>query len=379
MKKLLCSTLAIFALAQAPVVFAGFPIPPAPTFNAKSWVLLDARTGQILAQSHENQHLAPASLTKLMVAYITFTALHSGAIHLHERFTISTAAWRTGGSRMFLMPGTQVSVNDLLKGLIVDSGNDAAVALSQAIAGTRGSMVGLMNRYARKLGLHNTHYEDVDGLPAPDHYSSALDIARLSRAIIRQYPALYHRYFAIKTFTWDHITQNNRVSLLWMDPWVDGLKTGYTEQAGYCMDASGHQDGMRLIAVVMGAPSWNARVNDAQALLNWGFSFYHDHRLYGAKQPLAKIPVWMGSHDHVAVGLARSLWVSVPRLDYRSLRIQMKLPKSLTAPFGPNPAIGSLRVILHGRLLVARNLYPLRAVKRGSWFHRLIDSIEEAF
>jgi len=379
LKKLLCWTLAAFALTRAPIVLAGFPIPPAPAFQAKSWVLLDSRTGQVLAESHEDRHLAPASLTKLMVAYITFTALHSGAIHLNERFTISTAAWRTGGSRMFLLPGSQVTVNDLLKGLIVDSGNDAAVALSQAIAGTRGSMVGLMNRYARKLGLRNTHYEDVDGLPAPDHYSTALDIARLSRAIIRQYPSLYHRYFAIKTFTWDHITQDNRVSLLWMDPWVDGLKTGYTQQAGFCMDASGHQDGMRLIAVVMGAPSWNARVNDAQALLNWGFGFFHDHRLYGAKQPLARIPVWMGAHDRVKVGLFRSLWVTVPRLDYHSLRIRMQLAKSLTAPFDTKFAVGTLRVMLHGRLLVARTLHPLQAVKKGSWFHRLIDSIEQAF
>ncbi len=379
MKKILYLALACLALSHSPAVLAGFPIPPAPSFNAKSWVLLDARTGQILAQEHPNQHLAPASLTKLMVAYITFTALHTGAIHLGEQFTISPAAWRTGGSRMFLNPGSQVSVNDLLKGLIVDSGNDAAVALSQAIAGTRGAMVGLMNRYARKLGLHNTHYEDVDGLPAPDHYSSALDIARLSRAIIRQYPSDYHRYFGIKTFTWDHITQNNRVSLLWMDPWVDGLKTGYTKQAGFCMDASGHQGGMRLIAVVMGAPSWDARVDDAQALLNWGFSFFHDHRLYGAKQPLAKVSVWMGAHDEVKVGLARSLWVSVPRLDYRSLRIRMQLPKSLTAPFGTNQPAGILRVELNGHLLASRTLHPLIPVQKGSWLSRLIDSIERAF
>lgn len=340
---------------------------------------MDGRTGQMLAHYHANRHLAPASLTKLMVAYITFTAIHSGAIHLNEKFTISTAAWRTGGSRMFLLPGSHVSVNDLLKGLIVDSGNDAAVALSQAIAGTRSSMVGLMNRYARKLGLRNTHYEDVDGLPVTDHYSSARDIARLSRDIIQQYPALYHRYFGIKTFTWDHITQNNRVSLLWMDPWVDGLKTGYTDQAGYCMDASGVQHGMRLIAVVMGAPSWDARVNDAQALLNWGFSFFHDHHLYAAKQPLAKVPVWMGSHDQVAVGLTKSLWVAVPRLDYHSLHIQMQLPKSLTAPFGTGITAGTLRVVLHGQVLVTRTLHPLRAVKKGSWLHRLIDSIEQLF
>ncbi len=371
--------LAVILCALAPLAHAGFPIPPAPSFNAKSWVLLDGRTGQILARHEVDQHLAPASLTKLMVAYITFSALKAGAIHPNEHFTISTAAWRTGGSRMFLLPGSHVTVNDLLKGLIVDSGNDAAVALSQAVAGTRAAMVGLMNRYAKKLGLHNTHYADVDGLPVSDHYSSALDIARLSRDIIRTFPAEYHRYFAIKTFTWDHITQENRVSLLWMDSWVDGLKTGFTDQAGYCMDASGIQNGMRLIAVVMGAPSWNARVNDAQALLNWGFNFFHDHELYRKGVALGRIRVALGSHGSVPVGLTRSLWVTVPRLNYRSLKAVLVVPKHLDAPVETHKTVGTLRVMLGHHLLLTRPLYPLLAVKRGNWFEQLMDEIGQLF
>jgi D-alanyl-D-alanine carboxypeptidase (penicillin-binding protein 5/6) len=363
----------------APSTYASFPIPPAPTFNAKSWVLLDGRTGQMLAQHDATQHLAPASLTKLMVAYITFAALKAGAIHPDERFTISTTAWRTGGSRMFLLPGSHVTVNDLLKGLIVDSGNDAAVALSQAVAGTRAAMVTLMNRYVHKLGLNNTHYEDVDGLPVPDHYSSALDIARLSRDIIRTFPAEYHRYFAIKSFTWDHITQENRVSLLWMDSWVDGIKTGYTDQAGYCMDASGVQNGMRLIAVVMGAPSWDARVNDAQALLDWGFNFFHDHELYRKGVPLGKVRVAMGTRGSVPLGLAHSLWVTVPRLDYRSLKAVLVVPKHLKAPVGTTHPVGTLRVMLRHRLLLTRPLYPLAPVKRGNWFEQLMDAIGQLF
>ncbi len=365
--------------ALPPLAHAGFPIPPAPSFHAKSWVLLDGRTGQILAQHDAGQHLAPASLTKLMVAYITFSALKAGAIHPNERFTISTAAWHTGGSRMFLLPGSHVTVNDLLKGLIVDSGNDAAVALSQAVAGTRAAMVGLMNRYARKLGLRNTHYEDVDGLPAPDHYSSARDIARLSRDIIRTFPAEYHRYFGIKSFTWDHITQQNRVSLLWMDSWVDGLKTGYTAQAGYCMDASGIQNGMRLIAVVMGAPSWNARVDDAQALLDWGFNFFHDHELYRKAAPLGRVRVAQGTRGSVPLGLTRSLWVTVPRLDYRSLKAVLVIPKHVEAPVATTQAVGTLRVMLGRHLLITRPLYPLMAVQRGNWFEQLLDMLGQLF
>ncbi len=350
-------------------------LPPAPPIAAKSWVLLDARSGQVLTSHKPNEHLPQASLTKLMVAYITFTALQAHSITLHTRFTISTAAWRTGGSRMFLNPGTQVSVNDLLLGLIVDSGNDAAVALAQGIAGSRAGFVSLMNRYARRLGLVNTHYMDVDGLSDPDHYSSALDVARISRDIIRTFPALYHRYFAVKQFTWDHITQDNRVTLLWSDASVDGLKTGYTKEAGYCMDASAHRRGMRLIAVVMGAASESARAREAETLLNYGFGFYRDHRLYSAGQAIRTIPVWLGDPGHAALVVHRTLWATVPRGQYRRIKLRLDLAPHLRAPWSAGRPVGRIGVWLDGHELVSRRLYLARPVARAGWWSRLIDRI----
>ncbi len=369
------SALLLVAVALPSLRAQGF-LPPPPPMAAKSWVLLDAQSGQVLAAHNRNVHLPQASLTKLMVAYITFTALTSHSVSPHTRFTISTAAWRTGGSRMFLNPGTQVSVNDLLLGLIVDSGNDAAVALAQGIAGSRAGFVALMNRYAHRLGLKNTHFMDVDGLPNPDHYSSALDIALLSRDIIRTFPALYHRYFAVKSFTWDHITQYNRVTLLWSDTSVDGLKTGYTTEAGYCMDASAHRHGMRLIAVVMGAGSEAARAREAEALLNYGFSFYRDHRLYVADRPIRTISVWLGDPGHAAVVVRRTLWATVPRGHYRETRLKLALLRRLRAPWSTTTPVGRIGVWFHGRELASRALYLSRPVDRAGWWARLVDRIE---
>ncbi len=368
--------LALLGLALAvPTLRAQALLLPPPSLAAKSWVLLDAQSGQVLAAHNRNVHLPQASLTKLMVAYITFTALADHNITLHSHFTISTAAWRTGGSRMFLLPNTRVSVNDLLLGLIVDSGNDAAVALAQGIAGSRAGFVALMNRYARRLGLRNTHYMNVDGLPNPDHYSSALDVALISRDIIRTFPALYHRYFAVKSFTWDHITQYNRVTLLWSDASVDGLKTGYTKEAGYCMDASAHRHGMRLIAVVMGAASEAARAREAEALLNYGFRFYRNHRLYPPNRPIRTIPIWLGDPGHAAVVVHRTLWVAVPRGHYREVRLKLTLLSRLRAPWPTTTPVGRIGVWLHGKELVSRALYLARPVARAGWWTRLVDRI----
>lgn len=370
--------LVLLGLISSALRAQGF-IPPPPPIAARSWVLLDARTGQVLAAHNRNLHLPQASLTKLMVAYITFAALQAHSISLHTRFTISTAAWRTGGSRMFLNPGSHVSVNDLLLGLIVDSGNDAAVALAQGIAGSRAGFVALMNRYARRLGLKNTHYENVDGLPAPDHYSSALDVALISRDIIRTFPALYHRYFAVKSFTWDHITQYNRVTLLWSDASVDGLKTGYTKEAGYCLDASAIRHGMRLIAVVMGAASESARAREAEALLDYGFSFYRDHRLYGPGQSIRTLDISAGHPAHVALVVHRALWATVPRGHYREIRLRLALLRHLRPPLTTTSTVGRIGVWFHGHELTSRALYLGQAVARAGWWRRLVDAIEGWF
>ncbi len=258
--------LLVYCICQAA---QALPIPAPPQLNARSYVLMDANSGQVIAASNPDMHSEPASLTKLMTAYVVFHALKDHVIQLDEPITISVKAWRMGGSRMFANVGSQVSVDDLLQGMIVQSGNDAAVALAEKVGGTEDTFVELMNQYAQKLGLHDTHYVDTSGLTDnPEHYVSALDLAILSRAIITEFPGYYHQFFAEKKFTWNKIPQPNRVSLLFTDPSVDGLKTGYTEKAGYCMVVSALRNNMRLIAVVMGTPSEKARAVDDEALLN---------------------------------------------------------------------------------------------------------------
>lgn len=277
---------------------------------------------------------------------------------------------------MFVNVGSQVSVNNLLQGLIVQSGNDAAVALAQKVGGTEHGFVQLMNQYARKLGLTDTHYVDASGLTSnPDHYVSALDLAILSRAIINQFPQYYHRYFAEKQFTWDKITQSNRVSLLFTDPSVDGLKTGFTDKAGFCMVVSAHRHGMRLIAVVMGTPSEKARAVDDEALLNYGFNFYESHKLYAADTPIARVKVWKGAHGRVPVGVNHDIYVTIPKGSYRKLTAALQTPAGLIAPVPTATLAGSVSVSYNGKPLIKAPLYTLRAMPEGNIFRRLIDTV----
>lgn len=358
------------------VTAQALPIPAPPQFQAKSYALIDANSGQVLAASHPDLHSEPASLTKLMTAYVVFHALKSGVIHLETPVTISVKAWRMGGSRMFVNVGSKVSVDNLLQGLIVESGNDAAVALAERVGGTEDAFVQLMNHYAQKLGLHDTHYIDASGLTADDaHYTSALDLAKLSRAIINQFPDYYHQFFSQKQFTWNKITQPNRVSLLFTDPSVDGLKTGFTDKAGYCMVVSALRNGMRLIAVVMGTPSEKARANDDEALLNYGYNFYETHKLYAAGSAVTQLRIWKGAENQVPVGVTHSLYVTVHKGSYSKLAATLKLPTRLVAPIGAGVAAGSVQVAYDGKPLLEAPLYTLKAVARGNIFKRLLDSI----
>lgn len=360
----------------AAVAAQALPIPAPPQFKAKSYVLMDANSGQVLAASHPDLRSEPASLTKLMTAYVVFHALKSGVIHLDTPVTISAKAWRMGGSRMFVNVGSKVSVDNLLQGLIVESGNDAAVALAERVGGTEDAFVQLMNHYAQKLGLHNTHYIDASGLTANDaHYTSALDLAKLSRAIINDFPNDYHQFFSQKKFTWDKITQPNRVSLLFTDPSVDGLKTGFTDKAGYCMVVSAVRNGMRLIAVVMGTPSVKARAVDNEALLNYGYNFYKTHKLYTAGTAVTQLRIWKGAKNQVPVGVTHSLYVTVPKGSYSKLAAKLKLPARLMAPVSAGVAAGSVHVAYDGKTLLEAPLYTLKGVARGNIFKRMLDSI----
>lgn len=351
------------------------PIPAAPQLAAKSYVLMDANSGQILAASNPDEKTEPASLTKMMTAYVVFHALNDGVIHLDDPVTISVKAWRMGGSRTFAKVGSQVSVNNLIQGMIVQSGNDATVALAEKIGGTEDTFVELMNKYAQQLGMTNSHFVDASGLTNdPQHYVTAHDIAVLARAIIREFPEYYH-YFSEKDFTWNHISQRNRNELLFTDPSVDGLKTGFTDEAGYCLVASAKRNGMRLIAVVTGTKSEHARAVEDEALLNYGFNFYDSRKLYDAGAKVADIKVWKGDEGTVPVGVSQDFYVTFPKGSYDKLNAAVHSTAGIVAPVKAGQQAGSVTVSLDGKQIADAPLYTLKAVPQGGIFTRMIDSI----
>lgn len=355
------------------------PVPPPPDVNGQSWVLMDYTTGQVLASKNPDARRAPASLTKVMTDYVVSAELANGNIHRTDMVHISLHAWRAGGagsdgSTSFLKLGSEVPLEDLLKGMIVQSGNDAAIALAEHTAGSEGAFVSLMNAYAKRLGMKNTHYSNATGYPIANHYSSALDIAILSRALIHDFPADY-ALSAIKSFKWNGITQQNRNALLWRDPAVDGIKTGHTAAAGYCLDASAKRGDERLIAVVMGATTDQGRADSAMALLNYGFHFYKTHKLYDASKPLATPRLWKGESDKLPIGVAANVMVTVKKGEYDKLKATMDIPATLIAPFKKGQQVGTLRVTLNGKPVQTVPLIALNDAPQGGFFSRLWDSI----
>ena len=353
------------------------PTPPPPQIDAKSWVLMDYASGQILLGSNEDARVAPASITKVMTSYVVSAELAHGKIHLDDKVLISEKAWRSGGagtdgSTSFLQLNSQVSLKDLLYGMIIQSGNDAAIALAEHTAGSEETFAELMNAYAKQLGMTGTHYMDASGLPNPEHYTTARDVALLSRALIRDYPEEY-KIYAIKDFEWNGIMQHNRNTLLWRDSTVDGIKTGHTSEAGFCLATSAVRGDQRLIAVVMGAPSEKQRADDNQELLNYGFRFFETHKLYDAGKAIARQKVWKGAVDEVQLGLAEPLLVSMPRGKYTQLKPAMEVPKTLVAPIAKGQKIGMVKVSLDGKVIAQRPLVALNAVEEGGFFKRLWD------
>jgi len=357
--------------AQAAVVT---PKPSAPTVAAKAHILIDYDSGRLLAEENADERLPPASITKLMTSYVVSHELHAGNISLDDEVLISEKAWRMIGSRSFIKVNTKVSVEALLRGMIVQSGNDAAVALAEHIAGSEEVFAQMMNQYAQQLGMNDTNYMNATGLPDPNHYTTARDIATLSAALIRDFPEHYS-WYAEKEYTYNDITQHNRNKLLWRDNSVDGLKTGHTEEAGFCLAASAKRGDMRLITVVLGTRSENARAQETQKLLNYGFRFFETHQLYQANATITDTKVWKGAQDQLALGLAKNLTVTVPRGQYDELAASTNIQQPVIAPIEAGTPLGEVEIRLGDEIIAKQPLVALTTVEKGSWWRRLIDEI----
>jgi D-alanyl-D-alanine carboxypeptidase (penicillin-binding protein 5/6) len=358
---------------------AGAEAPQNPTVSAKSWALIEFASGQFLASEKIDVKLEPASLTKLMTAYLSFSALRQKTLTLEQDVLVSENAWRMGmggSSRMFIQAGRKVSVDDLLKGMIVQSGNDASVALAEAIAGSEEAFAALMNGEARRLGMKNTRFRNASGLPAAEHFSTARDLATLAIALIRDFPAEYARYYALQEFTYNNITQKNRNSLLGQaGSGVDGVKTGYTEAAGHCLIASARRGERRLLSIVLGANSEAARAAESLKLLNWGYQFFDAVKLYEAGQTVSQFEVWKGAQGKVSVGFQEPFILSIPRDSRNKLAATLVSRQPLLAPVRKGQPIGTLRLTLEGKSYGEYPVEALEDVPPGNWFYRLIDTI----
>lgn len=347
----------------------------APALAAKSWVLLEFGSGQMLSGEKQDERLEPASLTKLMTAYLTFSALRDKTLNLDQTVLVSEKAWRTGGSKMFIKVGDQVRVEDLIKGMIVQSGNDASVALAEAIGGSEEAFAVMMNKEAERLGMKSSHFKNATGLPDPEHITTARDLSTLATALIRDFPEEYARYYSLKEFRYANITQPNRNRLLWLDPTVDGVKTGSTDAAGFCLIASAKRGERRLLSVVLGTASDQARASESLKLLNWGYQFFDGLKLYSANQPVSEFKVWKGTQSTVKVGFSNDFLVSVPKGSGDKLQVELVSQQPLIAPIQQGQTIGVMRLTLEGR---AYGEYPVQALEEvpiGNWFYRLIDTI----
>lgn len=350
------------------------PIPAAPIIGATSYLLIDATTGRELASLQPDNAIPPASLTKLMTAYAVFKALNGEQIRLEDEVTISEQAWRTPGSRMFIEVGKRVSVRDLLLGMIVQSGNDASVALAEYVAGSETVFAELMNQYASALGMHSSHFMNSTGLPDDNHYSTARDLATLARAIVTEFPE-YYRWYSVREFTYNDIKQPNRNNLLWRDDSVDGMKTGHTDAAGYCLVASAKRDDMRVISVVLGTASVKARSDGSQALINYGFRFFETRLVYKAGAEIAKTRVWKSANEYTSLGVLEDMYITLPRGSYDSLESTLNIPAILEAPVAQGQPLAKIEISLHSDLLLQEPLRALSDNPSGSFWQRTRDGV----
>jgi D-alanyl-D-alanine carboxypeptidase (penicillin-binding protein 5/6) len=371
----LAATLLVL-LAQP--LWAATPIPSAPSISAKAYILQDYDSGRVIADSSADERVEPASLTKMMTAYVVSNELRNSHLKLTDMVRISEKAWRAEGSRMFVEVNTSVSVEDLLRGVIIQSGNDACIALAEHIAGSEEAFAEMMNDQARRLGMSHTHFVNSTGLPDPEHYTTARDLATLSIALIRDFPDHYN-WYSERDFTYNDITQHNRNTLLWWDKTVDGIKTGHTSSAGYCLAASALKEGMRLVSVVLGTDSEKARARESQSLLTYGFRFFETHRLYQAGQSLADHRLWMGAQDTLPVGLERDLFVTIPRGQYDSLQASLTIDNHVEAPVTRGTRYGTVNVSLNGQPVAEAPLVALADVEEGGIWRRFVDWVTLLF
>ncbi len=373
-------TLIVFSLLfSAHTVYAakkGSPNPP--DIQADGFILVDFNSGQVLLEKNANQRMEPASLTKMMTAYVIFTEIENENISFGDITTVSDKAWRMKGSRMFVEVGKRVSVEELLRGMLVQSGNDATIALAEHLAGSEEDFVILMNKYAKKLGLMDTHFRNSTGLPHPDHYSTPRDMAILGKSIIRDFPDHY-RMFSIKVFKYNKIEQKNRNRLLWSNKYVDGIKTGHTESAGYCLVASALRDNMRLVSVVLGTKSKKARERESHKLITYGFRYYETYKLYTANEPLTTVRIWKGQSESLPLGLTEDLYITIPKGEYQNLDASMSINAEIIAPVGQGNTYGTVNIILGDKNYAVRKLTALTDIPAGSFIQGIIDTIKLAF
>ena len=372
----------LFLSAAWSLSAAAMPVPSAPAVDGTSYALLDFQSGELIAGNNPDARIEPASITKVMTVYIAFDEIKKNHLKLGDMVLVSEKAWRQGidssESRMFLEVGSRVKVEDLLRGIIIVSGNDASIALSEHIAGSEAVFAEMMNQYAKKLGLKNTHFADASGLPDPDHYTTARDLTLLGRALIRDFPELY-KIFAEHSYQYSGApkvkAQPNRNGLLLKDASVDGIKTGHTESAGYCLLSSAQRDGRRLIAAVMGAKTWAGRETASLELLNYGFRFYETVQLFGPNQPIATVRAWKGAEEQVAVGVMPALMLSLPRGSREQLTYTQQVTERAVAPIRAGQKLGVVNVMLDGKLIRTENLVALKDVPEGGLLTRMFDSV----
>ncbi len=373
-----CSALLVAAvsLMTFAAARAAAPIPKPPDVAARAYILVDHFSGRVLAQEHADDRMEPASLTKLMTSYVVFKALQEGRLKLTDPVTISEHAWRSEGSRTFVQVGTQIPAEVLLKGMIVQSGNDASIALAEKVGGTEPAFAQIMNEYAKRLGMKSTHFVNADGLPVTDHYTTARDMTVLANALVREFPEMY-KWFSIREYVWNNIKQQNRNGLLERDPSVDGMKTGHTDSAGYCLVTGANRDGMRLISVVLGSPSIKAREDASEALLNYGYTFYETTKVKSAGDPVLKPRVYKSAAEFATIGTPSDIYVTVARGQTGAIKTAAHVLKEpLIAPLVANKQVGELTVSdANGEVIAQTPLVPFAAVPEGGLWTRMSDDV----
>ena len=369
---LLIASFALLSIAKA----EDTQIAPPPTLAVKAYLLKDFNSGSVIASQNGDMRVEPASLTKIMTAYLGFKALKNGHLSLTQTLPVSEKAWKVEGSKMFIEPNKPVTVDEILHGLIIQSGNDASIALAEGIASSETLFADKMNKEAQRLGMKSTHYMNATGLPDTQHYTTANDLSILAAALIRDFPAEYKRYYSVKEYTYNNITQPNRNRLLWLDPNVDGMKTGHTESAGFCLISSAIRDGVRRISIVLGAPNDAARATESQKLLNYGFQFFDSKLVYKNGQAINQLKVWKGAENQLSSTVINDVYITLPKGEYANVRAVMASTQPLIAPIKKGQVIGNVKFMLNGKLIDQRPLVASKSIDTAGILGRAWDSIK---